>query len=128
MTDSYPKFKAAVAQLAPSFLNREETVEVACNAIEEAGKEGARIIAFPESFIPGYPYWLWIEPALEAVKHFREFFKKENLLAYSVKLACQDGQLDQGLFHFFLRIARQPVTGVIKGLYTLLTVPTCSVI
>lgn len=75
MPDSYPKFKAAVAQLAPSYLNREETVEIACRAIEEAGREGARIIAFPESFIPGYPYWLWIEPAFDAVRYFGEFFK-----------------------------------------------------
>jgi predicted molibdopterin-dependent oxidoreductase YjgC len=45
MPDKYPKFKAAVAQLAPSFLNREETVEIACKAIEEAGQKGARLIA-----------------------------------------------------------------------------------
>lgn len=93
MTDSYPKFKAAVAQLAPSFLNREETVEVACNAIEEAGKEGAKIIAFPESFIPGYPYWLWIEPALEAVKHFREFFKNSvEVPSHSTKLLSRSAR------------------------------------
>ncbi len=47
MPDTYPKFKAAVAQIAPSFLNREETVGIACKAIEEAGREGARLIAFP---------------------------------------------------------------------------------
>jgi len=34
MPDSYPKFKAAVVQLAPSFLNREKTVEIACKTLQ----------------------------------------------------------------------------------------------
>ncbi|WP_052747802.1 nitrilase-related carbon-nitrogen hydrolase [Geoglobus ahangari] len=38
-------------------MDREGTVDVACKAIEEAGRKGARLIAFPETSIPGYPYW-----------------------------------------------------------------------
>jgi aliphatic nitrilase len=75
MADKYPKFKAAVAQVCPSFLNREETVDIACTTIEEAGRQGARIIAFPESFIPGYPHWLWVETPFGAARYFKEFFK-----------------------------------------------------
>ena len=90
---SYPKFKAAVAQLSPSFLNREETVEIACRAIEEAGKEGARIIAFPESFIPGYPYWLWIEPIFDGARYFREFFKNSvEVPSQSTKSLCESAR------------------------------------
>jgi aliphatic nitrilase len=93
MPDIYPKFKAAVAQIAPSFLNREETVEIACNAIEEAGKEGARIIAFPESFIPGYPYWIWMEPPFEAARYFKDFFKNSvEVPSESTKLLCQSAK------------------------------------
>jgi len=93
MPDSYPKFKAAVAQIAPSFLKREETVEIACSAIEEAGKEGARIIAFPESFIPGYPYWIWMEPPFAAARYFREFFKNSvEVPSFSTKALCQSAK------------------------------------
>jgi len=48
---------AAVAQLAPVFLDREATIEKACGAIAEAAKAGARIVVLPEAFVPGYPYW-----------------------------------------------------------------------
>jgi nitrilase len=55
--------KVAAAQLTPFFLNKEKTVEKACAAIIEAGQHGAKLIVFPESFISGYPDWVWSIPA-----------------------------------------------------------------
>ena len=54
--------KVAAAQLSPVFLNKEKTVEKACKAIVEAGKNGADLIVFPEAFIAGYPDWVWLIP------------------------------------------------------------------
>jgi len=54
------RFKAAIAQLSPIFLDREKTVEKACSAILEAGENGAKLIVFPEAFISGYPDWVWL--------------------------------------------------------------------
>ncbi len=56
------KVKIAAAQLAPVFLNKERTVEKACQAIKEAGQNGAKVIVFPEAFISGYPDWVWLIP------------------------------------------------------------------
>jgi len=56
------KIKIAAAQLSPVFLNKEKTVEKACKAIAEAGKNGAKVIVFPEAFISGYPDWVWLIP------------------------------------------------------------------
>lgn len=52
-------FKVAAAQLAPVFMDREQTLEKACEAIIEAGEHRAKLIVFPEAFIPGYPEWIW---------------------------------------------------------------------
>ena len=57
------KTKIAAAQLSPAFLNKVKTVDKACAAISEAGKNGAKLIVFPEAFISGYPDWLWFIPA-----------------------------------------------------------------
>lgn len=54
--------KIAAAQLTPVFLNKEQTVDKACSAISEAGKNGAKLIVFPEAFISGYPDWVWLYP------------------------------------------------------------------
>lgn len=60
--------KIAAAQLAPIFLNKEKTVEKACKAILEAGKNGADLIVFPEAFIAGYPDWVWLIPNSKAAE------------------------------------------------------------
>ncbi|GLK75361.1 nitrilase [Methylopila jiangsuensis] len=54
---SYPKFKAAAAHLAPVFHDTAKTVDKACSVIAEAARDGVALLAFPESFIPGFPLW-----------------------------------------------------------------------
>lgn len=49
------KVKVAVVQAASVFMDKESTIEKACNLIREAGRNGAELIVFPETFIPGYP-------------------------------------------------------------------------
>lgn len=55
----YPVFKAAAVQAGPVFLNLDATVDKACALIREAGANGAKLIGFPESFIPGFPSWIF---------------------------------------------------------------------
>ena len=62
-TSANRPFLVAAAQAAPEFLDRAATVEKACRLIGEAGKAGARLIVFPEGFIPTYPFWSWFIPA-----------------------------------------------------------------
>lgn len=57
-----PKVKVAVAQLSSVFLDIEKSVEKACVAIEESGKQGAKLIVFPEAFLSAYPDWVWLIP------------------------------------------------------------------
>ena len=54
--------KVAAAQISPVFLNKSATVLKACDAIIEAGKNGCKLIVFPEAFISGYPDWVWLIP------------------------------------------------------------------
>jgi nitrilase len=56
-------FTVAAVQAAPVFMDRDATVAKACDLIREAGSEGARVIVFPEAYIPTYPDWVWAVPA-----------------------------------------------------------------
>ncbi|MBI2533783.1 MAG: carbon-nitrogen hydrolase family protein [Deltaproteobacteria bacterium] len=75
MGDIYPKFKVAAVQAAPVFLDREKTTEKACRLIRAAGKEGAKVIGFPECFIPGFPHWFDYRLARECKGFIAELFK-----------------------------------------------------
>ncbi|HET7923619.1 MAG TPA: carbon-nitrogen hydrolase family protein [Rhodanobacteraceae bacterium] len=55
--DNLPKYVAAAVQAAPVYLDREATIDKACQLIEEAGNAGARLIVFPETWVPMYPFW-----------------------------------------------------------------------
>jgi nitrilase len=56
-------FRIAAVQAAPVFLQRDATVDRACQRILEAGRQGARLVVLPESFVPSYPFWVWHVPA-----------------------------------------------------------------
>jgi nitrilase len=56
---------AAAIQATPAFLDRDATVERSEKLIHEAATNGAGLMVFPETFVPGYPDWVWRVPAWE---------------------------------------------------------------
>lgn len=71
MTDAANKiFKAAVVQAAPVFMDLDRTIDKAIGFIEDAAGNGAKLIAFPECWVPGYPWWAWLSAPAHNVKYF----------------------------------------------------------
>lgn len=70
-----PTFKAAAVQTAPVFLDTDATVDKVVRLIGEAAGNGAQLVAFPEVFVAGYPYWNWIGTPLQGSPWFEKLVR-----------------------------------------------------
>jgi len=65
-------FRVAAIQLSPVLFDRDATTAKVVRAIEKCAQEGVRLAVFPETFIPCYPYFAWLNPpAMIAELHMR---------------------------------------------------------
>ena len=66
------RIKAAAVQIAPDLTTRTGTVDRVCDAIDRAASQGVELAVFPETFIPYYPYFSFVAPAVQMGKdHLR---------------------------------------------------------
>ncbi len=70
----YPPFKAAVVQAAPIYMDLEGGLDKACALIAKAAAAGARLIAFPETWIPGAPWWVALGAPSWGVQFVRRYY------------------------------------------------------
>jgi aliphatic nitrilase len=61
MAVTHPQFRAAAVQAAPAFLDLDAGVDKTVRLIEQASNGGAQLIAFPETWLPGYPWFIWLD-------------------------------------------------------------------
>ena len=58
--------RVAAAQLSPDLTSRDGTLDKVIETIEQAGRQGAKLIVFPETFVPYYPYFSFIRPPVSS--------------------------------------------------------------
>lgn len=56
--------KVAAAQIRPVLFSLDGSVQRVLSAMAEAAEQGVELIVFPETFLPYYPYFSFVEPAV----------------------------------------------------------------
>jgi aliphatic nitrilase len=59
--------KAAAVQLSPVLYSRDRTVDKVVQRIHELGQQGVHFATFPETVVPYYPYFSFLQPAYRIV-------------------------------------------------------------
>jgi aliphatic nitrilase len=73
------QFKVAAVQAVPAFMDLQASVEKTIALIGEAAGSGAALVAFSEAWIPGFPFWAFVNAPFQAMPHFAAY--KQNSLA-----------------------------------------------
>ncbi len=74
--DDFGTVKVAGVQMAPVYMDRDATVDKICEKITEASETGAKVIAFPEAIVPGYPYWIFLGNFDYHLKYYRKLYRQ----------------------------------------------------
>jgi nitrilase len=61
--------RVAIAQFAPVYLDKAASLVLALQIIQDAKKRGAELVAFGETWLPGYPAWLDVCPNVGLWEH-----------------------------------------------------------
>jgi aliphatic nitrilase len=59
--------KAAAVQLSPVLYSREGTVDKIVRTVRELGSQGVRFVTFPETVVPYYPYFSFIQTPYQLI-------------------------------------------------------------
>jgi nitrilase len=78
------QIRVAAAQAHPVWLDAAATTEKILGFIQQAADDGVQLLAFPETFLPGYPYWAM----LGGLDRFNE---EETKAAYAAYLEAAVG-------------------------------------
>jgi nitrilase len=73
-------YKVAAVQAAPVYLDLEKSIDKAVHLIEEAASKGAVLIGFPETWLPGYPWWIWLDSPAWGMQFVQRYFENSLVL------------------------------------------------
>ena len=91
------QFKVGAVRAVPVFMNLAGSVAKTIALIGEAANNGAALVAFSEAWIPGFPFWAFVNAPFQGMPHFAAY-KKNSLAVDSDEMrAIQDAAREHGI-------------------------------
>lgn len=75
--------RVAVAQAAPAYMDLEAGISKCESLIAQAAKDGASLLALPENFLPGYPWYIWLGTPAWGMQFMAEYHRQSLVIGSS---------------------------------------------
>lgn len=89
--------KAAAVQISPVLYSREGTVAKVVRKIHELGSQGVQFATFPETVIPYYPYFAFVQPAYAMGAQHHQLIEQAvvvpSLTTHAIGEACKQAEM-----------------------------------
>jgi aliphatic nitrilase len=89
--------KAAAVQMSPVLYNREGTVEKVVQKILELGRQGVQFAVFPETIVPYYPYFSFVQPPYQMDAEHRRLVEQAVIVPSPATQAIGDACREAGM-------------------------------
>ncbi len=127
----------ALAQISPVWLDREATVKKVAHWIDGAADKGAKLVAFGETLVPGYPHWLshtggaefdskvqkeihahYLDQAVDLhAGHLDLLSEKARARGIHVMVGCYERPIDRGGHTGYCSLVSVDTTGGIQNVH-----------
>jgi nitrilase len=84
------RFLAAACHVSPVMLSGAKTTEKCISLINQAAKNSANLVVFPESYIPAFPFWSAIQAPIRNHVYFERMAKESIYVDGEEMLAIRD--------------------------------------
>ncbi len=92
-----PVIRAAAVQFSPVLYSRQATVEKLCQQLLELGREGVQFAVFPETVVPYYPYFSFVQPPFIMGKQHLKLLEESVIVPSDVTRqigeACREAKI-----------------------------------
>jgi nitrilase len=100
------QYKAAVVQAEPVWLDVDATIDKAIGLIGQASAGGADLVAFPETWVPGYPWWIWLGAPAWGMQFVQRYFENSVVIGEEPLARVQAAAAEHGI-HVSLGISER---------------------
>ncbi|CDM90093.1 Nit6803 family nitrilase [Xenorhabdus bovienii] len=89
--------KAAAVQCSPVLYSQAATVKKICDIISELGKQGVQFAVFPETVVPYYPYFSFVQPPFAMGKEHLKLLNESVVVPSEATLAIGQACLEANM-------------------------------
>ncbi|MDE9447262.1 Nit6803 family nitriliase [Xenorhabdus bovienii] len=89
--------KAAAVQCSPVLYSQAATVKKICDIISELGKQGVQFAVFPETVVPYYPYFSFVQPPFAMGKEHLKLLNESVVVPSEATMAIGQACLEANM-------------------------------